>query len=348
MSTWYYYDKNGQKQGPVSGGQLKGLAKAGRITPETTIENEEGKTALARKVKGLTFGETAQPIKTPTPPPVETDLFSAFTTADLDMFSATMSSVNQAPPQRVSVPIATKKNSVPLVAGVGVLILFIVVGIGWAFFSQNRNANSTSKLTSTQQSELDKYIKQYKNDALVYYLYDVKKDKNPPDRNLVFEYVKYFVSNRADVNGKDGAGNTPLHFAVDRKDVEFVQFLVSKGAKVNVKNKSNFTPLTVALASRPLRPFAPNVIEIVQLLVSEGADVNDYIPYSIPCMMTGGNTYHELLRPSLLHMAADGNDVDLAKLLVSHGADVNVTKECDLQSRGNNDRLTLTYPACQC
>lgn len=50
-------------QGPVTDGQLKGLAKTGRITPETMVETEDGKTALARKVKGLTFPEAAEPLK---------------------------------------------------------------------------------------------------------------------------------------------------------------------------------------------------------------------------------------------------------------------------------------------
>jgi len=61
MSTWFYYDNKGQKLGPVSGGQLKGLAKAGMITPETVIETEEGKKAAAGKVKGLTFIAAEQP-----------------------------------------------------------------------------------------------------------------------------------------------------------------------------------------------------------------------------------------------------------------------------------------------
>jgi len=55
-TTWYYY-ANGQKHGAVSGGQLKWLAKSGKITPETLVENEEGKSVLAGKVKGLTFVE---------------------------------------------------------------------------------------------------------------------------------------------------------------------------------------------------------------------------------------------------------------------------------------------------
>jgi len=67
MSIWYYYNENGEKI-QVSGGQLKGLAKAGMITPETIVETEEGKRARAGKVKGLTFIEAAQ---TEAAPPVE-------------------------------------------------------------------------------------------------------------------------------------------------------------------------------------------------------------------------------------------------------------------------------------
>jgi len=76
MSTWFYYDNNGQKQGPVSGGQLKGLAKAGVITPETMIETEDGKTATAGQVKGLTFVEpvqvTPKPLSAPPSPAKQT------------------------------------------------------------------------------------------------------------------------------------------------------------------------------------------------------------------------------------------------------------------------------------
>ena len=59
MSTWHYYE-NGEKI-TVTGGQLKGLAKTGRITPETIVETEDGKKAPARKVKGLTFVTATQP-----------------------------------------------------------------------------------------------------------------------------------------------------------------------------------------------------------------------------------------------------------------------------------------------
>ena len=59
MAKWFYYNEGGEKI-EITGGQLKGLAKAGMITPDTIVETEEGKSAPARKIKGLTFVEVVQ------------------------------------------------------------------------------------------------------------------------------------------------------------------------------------------------------------------------------------------------------------------------------------------------
>jgi len=67
MATWHYYNEKGEKI-TVTGGQIKGLAKAGLITPDTIVETEEGKSAPARKVQGLTFagpGQSKSTILTP-------------------------------------------------------------------------------------------------------------------------------------------------------------------------------------------------------------------------------------------------------------------------------------------
>ena len=82
MTTWFYYDKNGHKQGPISGGKLKGYAKAGLIDPETLVEAESGRTVPAKKIQGLTFlnaphvqsdvadSSTYNPFSHPSPIPV--------------------------------------------------------------------------------------------------------------------------------------------------------------------------------------------------------------------------------------------------------------------------------------
>ena len=59
MATWYYYNANNEKIGPLKGRELKQLAQQGTITPKTKVEDSGGRTALAKNVTGLTFAETA-------------------------------------------------------------------------------------------------------------------------------------------------------------------------------------------------------------------------------------------------------------------------------------------------
>jgi hypothetical protein len=69
--AWYYYNKSGNKMGTFSNSELKELAQKGKITPDTRIEDENGRTALAKDIKGLTFPESAlteeNPFTTPRP-----------------------------------------------------------------------------------------------------------------------------------------------------------------------------------------------------------------------------------------------------------------------------------------
>ena len=68
MAHWYYYNKNGEKSGPISVAALKALAQKGLITRETKIENHTGRTAIAGEVNGLTFPEAKATLEPPAPP----------------------------------------------------------------------------------------------------------------------------------------------------------------------------------------------------------------------------------------------------------------------------------------
>ncbi|MCL2709950.1 MAG: DUF4282 domain-containing protein [Planctomycetaceae bacterium] len=72
MADWYYYNESGEKIGPISGKELKQLVRDGTVTPETRLEDSEGRAAAAGNVKGLTFPEMAQSQPDPftiAPPP---------------------------------------------------------------------------------------------------------------------------------------------------------------------------------------------------------------------------------------------------------------------------------------
>ncbi len=58
MANWFYVNSSGEKVGPVTSAALKTLAQQGLITPETVVENDQGRSVAARRVNGLTFSES--------------------------------------------------------------------------------------------------------------------------------------------------------------------------------------------------------------------------------------------------------------------------------------------------
>ena len=53
MPNYFYTDPKGQKQGPVSGTQLKELITRGIVKPDTLMETPTGQQGLARQIPGL-------------------------------------------------------------------------------------------------------------------------------------------------------------------------------------------------------------------------------------------------------------------------------------------------------
>jgi len=100
MAKWFYYNEHGEKI-EVTGAQLKELAKTGTITPDTTIETEEGKTVPARKVKGLVFSETTQPESAPESANNATDL-TTDTSLATETSSATLTEQSENSPLQES------------------------------------------------------------------------------------------------------------------------------------------------------------------------------------------------------------------------------------------------------
>jgi len=84
--------------------------------------------------------------------------------------------------------------------------------------------------------------------------------------------VKYLIEDlHADVNAKDHEGNTALHNAAARGDVEMIKYLVSKGADVKAVNREGKT--TADMANGPVQRIQPWP-EALALLESLGAKNN--------------------------------------------------------------------------
>ena len=84
--------------------------------------------------------------------------------------------------------------------------------------------------------------------------------------------VKYLVEETgADVNLRDHEGNTAIHHAAARGDLEMIEYLVSKGADVKAVNREGQT--TVDMANGPVQRVQPWP-ETVKFLESRGAKNN--------------------------------------------------------------------------
>jgi len=155
------------------------------------------------------------------------------------------------------------------------------------------------------------------------------------------EQVKLLISKGADVNAEDEEQKTPLHYAAKSGKMEVVQLLVEAGADVNVEPG----PLFVAVAKdhttvaeyliahgavvnggggwTPLQEASySSSIEMVELLIDKGADVNAGLW-------------------TALHGAVSEGRRDIVELLIQKGADVNAGPWTALHSAVNEGRKDI-------
>lgn len=146
--------------------------------------------------------------------------------------------------------------------------------------------------------------------------------------------TKLLIEMGADVNARDGDGDTALHY-LDKTDNiaggTLVHLLVAAGADINAKNHRGYTPLSQALNSYEragrvaalLRHgasmefdysyYGPALVlasrrnepEVIRELIAHGADIN----------AAGRNGY------TPLHMAASEGNGDVVRVLIELGAD---------------------------
>ena len=280
MPNFFYFDRTGNKQGPVSAEQLKELATQGVIDANTPMETDTGHKGLAGQIPGL-FA---------TPPPVPQPAVPA--------------PVHQAMPQSAIAPVAGKSKSSMWITLVGILVIACVGYAGWKTITSSSPMDESYKLTELQTMDADEYIEKYGNAAIIHYM------REAPYASVGVisgDMVKYLVSQGAYVNAKDGRGNTPLHVVArsgSQRDFAITKFLVSKGADVNAKNNMGDTPLYNAVLY--------GGEEEIKFLVSQGADVNE--------KTSGGETMTDFARRLYNEDRANTKKREIAEYLASQRA----------------------------
>lgn len=96
--------------------------------------------------------------------------------------------------------------------------------------------------------------------------------------NSSYPLVKYLIYSGVSINSIDDEGNTPLHIAVSRKNINLIKLLIESGADFDIQNNIGNTPLMLALDE--------GFDNIVLFLIKAGASVelknkNGETPYSL-------------------------------------------------------------------
>jgi len=144
--------------------------------------------------------------------------------------------------------------------------------------------------------------------------------------------VTAYLAKQINVNGKDAAGNMPLHTASATGKIDIVRLLVEKGAKIDVPDYDMKTPLHRAVESGNL--------ETVEYILGRGGSVRakalgDITPLHDNAMQ-GNSRITELLLgkqaemsaktdmgDTPLHYAAENGHLEVVRVLVEKGADIN-------------------------
>jgi ankyrin repeat protein len=151
------------------------------------------------------------------------------------------------------------------------------------------------------------------------------------------EIARMLIDAGAAIEQPDANGTTPLLAAIINDNMQTARVLVEAGANVNAVDWYGQTPLWAAVDVRNLDVPGPTrengvnrerVLELIELLLERGADVNartqEYPPERRWITTLGSLAWVDVTGQTPFFRAAYAGDLTVMRLLLEHGADPNI------------------------
>jgi len=125
--------------------------------------------------------------------------------------------------------------------------------------------------------------------------------------NDVYEFRK-ILQKHEDINTVDTFGNTPLHYASMKRNINLMEALINNGAKINVQNNNGRTPLMVTMLNKDCvaqtkKRIKNEVYMAMEFLLNKGANPN-------LVDVRGDTVLHQVVR-KVAHRSVKKNCADL-------------------------------------
>ena len=104
--------------------------------------------------------------------------------------------------------------------------------------------------------------------------------------------MQYLISKKVDLNVKDIIGKTPLHYGIERNATKAVKLLLDSGADLKLVKEVENTYIKYPRANSKSSPLSfatmSNLVELTEILVQHGADINYISPKCNQCTVLCG------------------------------------------------------------
>ncbi|MEM6429494.1 MAG: ankyrin repeat domain-containing protein [Deinococcota bacterium] len=162
-------------------------------------------------------------------------------------------------------------------------------------------------------------IEKYGGNAILHATHQLDRRDDIEVRDSLKQRIYLLLEAGADIDYQDGF---LLAEAVKMRDIQLTEYLLDRGANLNLSDERGLTPLLWSGYDHPHNIGDEVLPEIIELLVSWGADVNSQIEIT-----RTGRRYvlDEFLGDTPLIQAARRDSLETVKLLIEAGADVSIT-----------------------